>query len=342
MSKFLSRLFRFSLIGLIPLTIIGLLYIVFDPFKVLYNYNSFIESNSKGMVTLNQDYISTTTFVNNSEKINYNSFILGNSRSIFYQVSDWKKYLNQDDRCFHFDASSESLWALSKKIEFIDKKGDSIKNILLVLDYSVIIQDKPKSGHLFIISPTLVDNSNVFDFHKTFFSAFLSPKFFYAYIDFKISNKVKPYMRKNSLLDDDPRNYDVLTNELRFDYFENLMLEDKYYTPERLAVFYERDTINQKISPECIFENQKLIFNNIQNISRKHNTKIKIIINPLYDQLKLNQKDLDYLKILFGKENVFDFSGINKFTNDYKNYYENSHYRPHVAREIMEIVYSKN
>lgn len=59
----------------------------------------------------------------------------------------------------------------------------------------------------------------------------------------------------------------------------------------------------------------------------------------MYDQLKINEEDLEYLKTLFGDVNVFDFSGINKFTNDYKNYYEASHYRPHVTKEIMEKIY---
>ncbi len=339
MQTFIYRLFRFSLIGLIPLIIASVLYVIFDPFKVLHYYDSFVETDAKGMVTLDQDYVSTTTFINNSRKTNYNSFIFGNSRSIFYQVSDWKRHLNQDASCFHFDASGESLYAINKKNEFIDNKGNEISNILLVLDYATLIQDKPKSDHLGIISPALVNNSNIIEFHKTFFLAFLTPKFLYAFLDFKISGYIKPYMKQNYLLDDRPRNYDVLTNELRFDYFEDMIRTNNYYTSERLSVFFNRDTTIQKFSPECIFENQKSMLKNILSITKKHNTSIKIVINPLYDQLKLNEEDLKYLINLFGENNVFDFSGINKFTNDYRNYYETSHYRPHVAREILEIIY---
>ena len=39
--------------------------------------------------------------------------------------------------------------------------------------------------------------------------------------------------------------------------------------------------------------------------------------------MKLNESDLIYLKDTFGEDNVFDFSGINEFTNDYRNYYRN-------------------
>jgi hypothetical protein len=339
MKKFISKLFRFSLIGLTPLTIVGILYIALDPFKVLYDYESFYDPNANAMVTLDQDYVSTTTFIKNSKNINYNSFSFGNSRSIFYQISDWEKHLNENATCYHFDASGEALWAINKKVEYIDKKGTNIENMLLVLDYSTLIQDKPKSGHLGIISPALVDNSNIIGFHKTFFLAFLSPKFFYAFMDYKLSNQFKPYMKRGFLLDDRKRNYDNVTNELRFDYLENMIHENKYYTPERLSIFYDRDTTIQRFSQVCILKNQMSILSNILTITKKNNTEIKIIINPLYDQLKLNKKDLEYLKTLFGYENVYDFSGINKFTNDYRNYYETSHYRPHVTSEILSIVY---
>lgn len=339
MKTFLYRLFRFSLIGLIPLLIILCLYIIFDPFKVLRNYDSYIDKNAKGAVVLNRDHVSTTTFINNNPKYKYNSFIFGNSRSIFYHISEWKTYLNADASCYHFDASAEALYAINKKIEFIDKNGNEINNILLILDHSTLNQDQPKSGHLFIISPPLVDNSNIFEFHKTFFLTFLNPKFLYAFLDFKISGYIKPYMKRNNLLDDRLKKYDAATNEIRYDYFEDLIRANKYYTIERLSVFYKRDTTSQKYSPQCIFENQKRMLENINSITKKHNTSIKIVINPLYDQLQLNNDDLKYLRNLFGTENVFDFSGINKFTNDYRNYYESSHYRPHVATNILEIIY---
>lgn len=337
--KFISNLFRFSLIGLSYLTIMAGLYITFDPFKVLYDYESFYDNNAKVNIVLDKDYVSTTTFIKNSNKINYNSFIFGHSCSIFYQISEWKKHIGEDAICYHFDASGESLWALNKKVEFIDKKGNNIENILLLLDWHTLTQDKPKSGHLGIISPALVNNSNIIEFHKTFFNAFLNPKFTYAFLDYKISNKIKPYMKKGYLLDDRQKNYNSKTNELRFDHFENLIAEGKYYTPERLSVFYDRDTTTQNFSQKCIKENQKLLLENIYSITQKHNSQLKIIISPLYDQIKINKSDLKYLKTLFGEENVFDFSGINRFTKDYKNYYESSHYRPHVAKEIMEIIY---
>jgi len=228
---------------------------------------------------------------------------------------------------------------LNKKIVFIDKHGFNLDNVLIVLDHSIIAQDKPRSGHLLITSPPLVNNSNLLEFHKTFFFAFLSPDFFYAYMDFKQSGELKPYMKKSGLLTDLPQQYDITTNEIRLEHFENLIKEERYYTPELLSLFYDRDSLTQSHSPQNILAAQKKLFENIQSIFQKHNSKVKVIISPLYDQMKLNESDLIYLKDTFGEDNVFDFSGINEFTNDYRNYYEISHYRPHVARKILEIVY---
>jgi hypothetical protein len=102
--------------------------------------------------------------------------------------------------------------------------------------------------------------------------------------------------------------------------------------------FYPRESI-PSYSPVSIQDQQKIMLSEIENIFQKWNTDYKIIFSPIYDQLKLNKQDLIYLENLFGKQNVFDFSGINEITNDYTNYYEWSHYRPHAAREILLILY---
>jgi hypothetical protein len=334
MKKFITRILSFFF----PFLVVVMAYVVLDPFMVLKGYDTFFDPKANGWVGLNKDYVSTTTFDSNYQKEQYNSFIFGNSRSIFYQVSDWKRNLKPKSNCYHFDASGEALYSLYKKVKYIESKKLEIKNVLLILDYSTLIQDKPKTGHLFVISPQLENNENLFSFNFEFLKAFLSPKFLSAYIDFKLSGKVKPYMKNDNLIDDRPSKYDLSTNEIRFDAFEALINKGEYYTNDRKSVFYKRDTI-QTFSPIGIAVNQKIILKEILDIFVRQKTNYKIIINPLYDQIKLNPQDLDYLIQLFGNENVFDFSGINKFTKDYTNYYESSHYRPHVACEIMELVY---
>lgn len=339
MKLFLKRLVQFFLPILVFFIITFFPYLLWDPFKVVKKYDTFYEPDEKARVGLNKDYVSTMTFISNESRHTYDAFIFGNSRSIFYRAADWKKHLPGEAKCFHFDASGESLWAMNKKFEFLQKEGVTLSHALILFDYATLIQDSEREGHLFKISPPLTEDKNWLDFQLTYFKTFLTPKFLYAFLDYKISNQVKPYMKTEKLLGDEPIDYLLENNEIQFNYFEKLIAENTYYTPERMQVFYERDSENESVSPVSIKESQKELLRNIKEILQQYQTNFKIVISPLYDQQKLHPEDLSYLEHLFGKENVFDFSGKNTITNDYRNYYENSHYRPHIAKMIMDSIY---
>jgi len=105
-----------------------------------------------------------------------------------------------------------------------------------------------------------------------------------------------------------------------------------------MAQFYERNSM-QQYRPQVIFGSQMDLLNDMASIFHKQKTDYRIVISPLYDQLKLNAGDLETLRRIFGTENVYDFSGINEITKDYHNYYENSHYRPHVCTSILDEIY---
>jgi len=79
----------------------------------------------------------------------------------------------------------------------------------------------------------------------------------------------------------------------------------------------------------------------IKNIFEKHNTKYQIIISPVYDQVPLEKQQIEQLELIFGEKHIYNFSGKNQFTESIHNFYETSHYRPHVANEILRIVYQE-
>lgn len=332
--KFITK----SLILVFPFIICIAIYVCFDPFKVIRTYTNYYQHHEIGRVGINRDWISTNTFINNSKSISYNSFIFGNSRSIFYEVNDWKKYIEPDSNCYHFDASDEALYGIYKKILFLDRNDIPMKNTIIIFDYTTLSKITSSQGHLFIISPQLEDNNNLIDFHLTFIKTFFNLKFTMAFIDYKISGKIKEYMTKENLLDDRPLHYDVTTNEITHPDFEELIKSGLYFTEDRMKVFFERGT-HEEVSPIIIKQKQINMLKEIKDVFQKNGTSYKIIISPLYDQKKLNPNDLDSLQSIFGKDTVYDFSGINDFTNDYTNYYEDSHYRPVVSRKILEIVY---
>ncbi|GBU07604.1 hypothetical protein AwDysgo_09350 [Bacteroidales bacterium] len=322
------------IIFLIPFAIVCLIYTYFDPFKVIYHYDNYYEAQGEAYMTLNRDFVSSSNYENRYKKEAYNSFILGNSRSLFYEIEDWLPHLDKA-KAYHFDASGETLYGIHKKIKYIDNRS-KIENLLLILDHATLIQDEPKNTYLCYISPQLENNLGV-KFQLNYLTTFFSPKFFLSYFDLKISKAYKPYMEVMGI-DNRPMSYDEISNEIKFDYFENLILEEKYYTKDRMLVFHER---TDSVSMPSIKKSQKKMLEDIADVLETHHTNVKIVINPLYDQIMLNSEDVSYLENLFGKKNVFDFSGINAMTQDYRNYYESSHYRPHIAREIIRVAYLK-
>ena len=333
---FLGKLFAF----VTPFVVLIVLYFYVDPFKVIKNYSSFYRSGYPQYVVLNKGFVSTATFDRYNSIYHYNSFVLGNSRSIFYEVSDWVPYLNGINKCFHFDASNENIYGIYKKVKYLDFKMSQIDNVLLILDHSTLSDAKPHAeGHLFIIPPQLENNQNFFQFHLAFIKSFLNPRLLFGLMDLNLFGEIRTYMKKASLFDDRPVVYDLISNEIRFEYFEEMIDEDEsLYYQSRKHLFYTR-TGKREYSRPSIYSEQKKCLEEIKRIFNKHKTNYKIIINPLYDQIALNQNDLNYLDNLFGAQNVFDFSGINEYTNDYKNYYETSHYRPQVARRIIQAIY---
>lgn len=333
MKKFIHKIIIFSL----PFWCLLLLYFMLDPFKVLYQYESYFDDRVNGTVFLNTDYVATTNFDDKYNRYHYTSFIFGNSRAWFYRIADWQEYIGNEP-AYHFDAAGETLYAMHKKIMYLDDKGVNIKNALLVLDPGIISETKPKTGHLGTISPQLVDYDNWMDFHVASFSGFLNIQFLFAYLDFIISQKVKPYMVRNHLIENRPFSYNPVYNELSFYYYDAMIQYKRYYTEELIKNFYRRSPVEDYAEP-CIKSAQEKLFREIAYVFKKHRTRVKIIISPLYDQIHLSEEDLNQLVSIFGRSCVYDFSGKNSITEDYTNYYETSHYRPVVAERLLSRVY---
>jgi hypothetical protein len=325
----------------LPFVVFFLIYIILDPFKVVRSYDNYYDNYDGSKLvygaTVDRDYVNTALFDRYYQEHKYNSYIFGSSRSTHYEIADWKCFLDENSSCFHYDAMGESLYGIYKKIKYIDEKKRKIDNVLLILDYATLSQAKSSELRYFLlISPRLEKYKNIIPFHTTHISAFSSPSFFVAYLDYRISGKIKPYMKGK--IGDNELLYDLKTNEMIAPLGEEFIKKGAYYTEEKMKIFYQRDSI-QHYWPVVIQEPQKKMLSEIYEVFCKNRTNFKVIISPIYDQKKLNKQDSEYLKLLFGAQNVFNFSGINEFTNNYINYYDDSHYRPHVAKEIMRLIY---
>ena len=127
-------------------------YVLDDPFKVLYHYNSYY--GRKTIILLNRDYVSTETFIRNNPIYHYDSFIFGSSRSEYYCVSDWQKYISSNN-CFHFSAQGESIYGIFLKIKYLNTHHVPIKNAIIPLDFGTLKNVTETKGHLFLEHPAL-------------------------------------------------------------------------------------------------------------------------------------------------------------------------------------------
>ena len=318
------------LLALAPILCLLVLYIVFDPFKVLYHYDSYFPRDGATNPGLNKDFMSTQAWLDNYPKYHYDSYIFGSSRSMNYKVSDWQKHINST-ACFHFDAYAESLYGIERKFQFLEDRDVPVKNALIIFDRSVCRFTRNGTFYSSRKHPAL-SGQKMREFQKECFLGFFKPKFMNHYLYCLILHK-SPYSTET--------HYEVEPNEVIFKKYEDLIEKnpDAFYLP-RKKIFRRRDTV-ERYSKPSILDRQKVLFYNIARIAAKKQTNLRIVISPLYNQRKLDSTDVQFLDSLFGKENVWDFSGINEFTNDYHNYYETSHYRPTLATRLMDSIYKK-
>ncbi len=338
MKEFIRKFALFLAILCLPAALLFVPYIYFDPFKVIRKYDHYHESGPPQYVALNADYVAVETFIRLYPFYLYDSFILGNSRSRFYEVEAWRKHI-ESDRCFHFDAANETLYGIYKKIEFLHKRHIKIMNALIVMDNSTLRGISNSTGHLFVKHPLLSGQSSR-EFQLEFFRVYCSFNFFPGYLAYKISGKEKcnpVYTLHNPNLE-----YSLKYNETRFKTWnDSIRLDPSHYYTVKSKSFYSRPA-EQIVSPPVIKAEQIEMLMAIQKIFKDAPTQVKIVISPLYDQIKLNDRDLEILKNIFGAENISDFSGLNPITANIENYYESSHYRPEVANRIMDSIYQNN
>ena len=332
MKKFSIKILIFCLPIICLVT--GVIYI--DFFKI-FGFQDYYTNQKVG---LNRETVTTTTYNHYRESEKFNSFIFGSSRSQAYKCANWLPYLDERAKPFHFDASGEGVWGISKKVKYIDEVGGTINNALVVIDRYALRRTYPKDGHMFIAMPCVSKSSSI-EYYSTFLLASLNLKFLMAYIDYSIFKTHRDYMGHLIMRSKYSHYANTKNCDIWYGWDKEIKMDSiAYYKKQNnKGIFYNRTGIGSfkvLVTPE---EKEQLLI--IKNIFEKHNTNYKIIISPLYDQVSMEQEQIELLEDVFNKENIYNFSGKNKLTEPIYNFYETSHYRPHIANEILEVVYKK-
>ncbi len=330
----MTAIIKKILLVLLPLIFMLAAYLVFDPVEVIYPHDTHY---TDPLITYNWDFNQTDTLIRHFAERRYDSFIFGNSRSKAFLTGDWQRHIDSGN-VFHYAALAETLYGVDKKIRFIDSRNIPMRNCLLVFDPSLLAVTWNSTGYMFIKHPAISGESRA-DFHLTFFRAFIDPHFFPAYLERKIGGMLHPQRMPapvaNAMI------YDPVTGDLTLAERERLIREDarKYYANP--LVFYPRYFTVKRYSPPVIKDMQIVYLRDIKQILTDHKTRYKVVITPNYDLTYLDRGDLERLREIFGRDNVYDYSGINYYTRDIHNFYENSHFRPIAAKRILDEIYAR-
>jgi hypothetical protein len=253
-----------------------------------------------------------------------------------FRPESWRQYLPAGVSPFLFDASAESIYGIMTKFRYLDAHHIRPVNALLVFDRDMTFKTtKNSTEHLYINHPLLTGQSRL-DYQFTFFKAYLDLKFLRYFYDYTFTGKYKPYMK--GYLENRKIRYDTITNQQQIlDQEYEILHDPQGYYAKRSHLFYARPA-ERTDSVQRIRETELDMLRQIKDILIRNKTDYKIILSPLYEQIRFNGKDLAILRNLF-PGHVYDFSGKNSFTDKITNYYETAHFRPVVGDSILKIIY---
>lgn len=343
MPKGIKKFCLLSALASLPIWIILIVYICIDPFNVIWAHHPFFEEGKPNYVGWNKGYVSVEAYEYNNPNQHYDSFIFGSSRSIEYQVNDWRKYIPNNSKIFHFDASMETLKGIYDKMKYIHSQREHINNALIVLDPEMLSRKENKDDYLYVPHSDLTAEWDYLSFQWKFLKVFLTQKFIVSYIDLQF-NGFKDYMREENIFTEEYPQYNAIANEETYPRYDNMLAKNSsgFYTPAKVHEFNVKLSNGWDTSPQLTNANKNYLKKIMEELI-VNGTNYKIIIPPLYNKQYLNAKDKAILIEIFGADRISDFTGNNEFTNDMHNFYdEKSHPRPVTCRKIMKQAYQND
>lgn len=334
MRRFLTRI---GLFIAIPLSMLAILFVATDPYKVLKPF-----SLDYFDIT-NRDYLSSELFLLNYPEQKYDSYIFGSSRGCGINTYHWAKYLPNDSKPFLFQGWSETLTGIEQKIDYIDKSGYELNNAIVLIDIpgTFDLNQRPKDA-LSIKDPSISGQPKWI--HRLIL--------FYDFIQ-KPSQWVSAAKRYAKPLPIEI-SFDIVSN----DWDANNKYRDLSVPPKKdslknmssisrnafLKEIADKTDADVKRSASLITGHFIKQLVHIKEIFDKKGTNYRILITPgfCFTSYAISSEDLSFLRQLFGARNVFDFSGKNVLSADYNNYSDSGHFGQYVGWYMIEEMYNES
>jgi hypothetical protein len=332
-TKFILR----SLIALLPAIIMVTVYAVIDPFHVIHSYHAAYNMNDTVALSNNSGYIATEVYKLYRKSRHFDSFIFGSSMSQNFKAAYWQKYLPKNASICHYDASMETVEGIVNKIKYINYKGDTVKNALIIIEEEMLHRNPMEENFLYVQHYDVKPGFNWLHFQSLFFNIYKNPDF----IKYSINPaaNVKRMIANKFVTTDIPNRIEDINENYyaKFDYQIDHQ-PDKFFTTKRMAkriYFSMAQPYNSMITGHLLDE-----LNTLAILLKKNHTNYRIIIPPRYQRPQLNDYDLFILQQIFGQQHVYDFSHDEVLSNNLHYYYDDAaHLISKYCKQILDSSY---
>lgn len=298
--------------------------IIIDPYNVFH-----VSEPRDNGIESNKSFIKTEYIKRNHENID--SLVFGSSRAGFVDIS----YLNEKTGCKFYDmASSECLVSEQvTELRELIKSGFIPKQVLVMVDdISCFVDPALHENMLYRVSyPAggLIDKTEFYLKYCDLITNFESIKVIKE-------DKEKKALEAQKGVDN---SFDASTGLTYLDRFYNTGTErlDKIsqFDPneEQYQKGYWVDYYSYRVN-EALKD-----MADMKALCDSNGIKLTVVTNPLYHltyEMDLEAGYIDYLRGLAEITDYYNFSSFSDVTEDYKYYYETSHFTPQVTRMMVD------
>jgi hypothetical protein len=279
-------------------------------------------------VTPNERFLKTEYLIENPGK--YNTYIMGSSRSNLVSCNVAEKYL-MNSNCYHLTVTGGSWLDNWYFLNNLIKSGTRIDNLIIITSFDVwrfhgIDKNYQKKLH------PIYTGETYFDFYFEYLKIVPLEN-----IIRKVLDNINGAKIQYNLPGDGTFIYSFWDRQIADNHEEYILSEKSFH--ENLAN-REKSHLNAKYHKINI-----KMLKQFSSALNKLNIKTLVLVAPNnYNRLnKFNTLDyLNFLQKLFdgGFSEIWDFNGYNSITLDNRNYYEQTHFRPHVGELMLAKIFN--
>lgn len=312
--KWISIVFTMLFTGM---SFMALVNYVVDPFSI------FGTDFFKQKTQMNERYVKLEYIKKHHNE--FNGYMFGSSRIGVVKPEVIEKYI-PNSHFYNFTLSSANLHDYMMHLKFFLKEHYVIKTLYLQIDLDdMYCYGQDSTDYLSKLHPDVTDES-----------LFLYKiKYLLGFFPLNLRTKIELNLKGYS-----PKSYDLKTG------IWQLKENEKALQKDAVAYVKNEKSFHIKNRPIIHFSKQKESMDALKTIvklCKEHHIKLYIFTTPHNH----NKVDIfftnDYKKYLRNISEItsfYDFSGYNSVTNNDKNYYEMSHYRPLVGALVAGRIFN--